>query len=132
MLGSCGMHRSPALKVVKKNSPGESCRKRTPCSATGASRKMISSLLYVKQTSTATSAARAPTITRSRSSSRWSHMGICRSLGSSALSGYRNFCTAERSSALSSWDAPSCRLVTAPHGWWSCWCWPSKGMLVSA
>lgn len=68
---------SPTLKVVKKNSPGESCRNRTPASATGASKNSTSSLLKQKQPPMATPAASRPTSTRSRSSSRWSQMGIC-------------------------------------------------------
>ena len=60
------------LSVVKKNSPGDSCRKRTPWLATGASRNTTRSLDTAKQVSTATPAASAPISTRSRSSSRWS------------------------------------------------------------
>jgi hypothetical protein len=63
---AAGLHDHTAggtLKVVKKNSPGESCRKRTPLVATGASRNTTRSLEKQKHTMMATSAARAPTNT---------------------------------------------------------------------
>ena len=82
----------PTCNVVKKNSPGDSCRNRTPCSATGASRNSTRSFEYRKQMATAEAPAIAPAITRSRSSSRWSHIGISKSPGSSAGFGDRNFC----------------------------------------
>lgn len=75
------------LMVVKKNSPGESCRKRTPCCATGASRKTTKSFEKAKHVSTAVKAARAATMTRSLSSSRWSQIGIEKSSGRSSGSG---------------------------------------------
>lgn len=59
-----------ALMVVKKNSPGESCKNLTPCCATGASKKTTRSLEKQKQVRTAVAAAKAATITLSLSSSK--------------------------------------------------------------
>jgi hypothetical protein len=66
------------LNVVKKNSPGDSCRNRTPASATGASRNNTRSLEKAKHVPIAAPPASSATSTRSRSSSRWSQMGSCR------------------------------------------------------
>ena len=82
----------PTLIVVKKNSPGESCRNLTPCCATGASKKTTKSLEKQKQVSTAVAAAKAATMTLSLSSSKWSHIGMLKSSGRSSGSGYKNFC----------------------------------------
>jgi hypothetical protein len=84
---------SLTLKVVKKNSPGESCRNRTPFIATGASRNTTSSFEKQKHTLMPTSAARPPSMTLSRSSSRWSQIGIWKSFGSSLGSGLSNDCS---------------------------------------
>jgi hypothetical protein len=86
------------LRVTKKYSPGESCRKRTPVEATGASKNLTSWLAYAKQSKM--QAPTAPTLikTRWRSSSRWSHTLISTSSGSSSLSGNRNVCSGDAAS----------------------------------
>mmetsp|Transcript_2118 Transcript_2118/g.5653 ORF Transcript_2118/g.5653 Transcript_2118/m.5653 type:complete len:246 (+) Transcript_2118:495-1232(+) len=86
------------LSDVKKYSPGESCRNRTPCSATGASRKTTSSFAKQKHARMAKPVMRAAMSTRSRSSSRCSHTVISSSESSSSGSGARNFCIAVLSS----------------------------------
>ncbi len=87
------------LNVVKKNSPGESCKNLTPCSATGASRNTTRSLEKQKQVRMAPPAASAAINSRSLSSSRWSQIGISELLSSEA-SGYRKDCNAVFSASL--------------------------------
>lgn len=69
---------------------------------TGASRKTTRSLLKQKQVRMARPAARPEMSTRSRSSSRWSQMGMLRSSGSSSSGGRMNFCMADGSAAVCS------------------------------
>jgi hypothetical protein len=86
------------LRVTKKYSPGESCRKRTPVEATGASKNLTSWLAYAKQSRMQAPTAPTLTKTRWRSSSRWSHTLISTSSGSSSLSGNRNVCSGDAAS----------------------------------
>ena len=78
------------LTVVKKYSPGPSCKNRTPSLATGASRKMTRSLAKQKHSKMAAAHAPAETNARSRSSSRCSQTVMFTSSGSWSSPGYRN------------------------------------------
>lgn len=64
------MDRKFTLRVVKKNSPGDSCRKRTPWELTGASRSIIKSLEKAKQPKIAAPTAKTETNILWRSSSK--------------------------------------------------------------
>jgi hypothetical protein len=75
-----------------------------PASATGASRKTTRSFEKQKHARMDTPEASSATSTRSRSSSRWSQMGISKSSGVSCLSGFRNFWMLDGSSDTSSAD----------------------------
>ena len=66
----------PTLSVVKKYSPGDSCRKRTPCATTGSSKSTTRSLEKQKQARIEKPATMAARNTRSRSSSKCSQMDI--------------------------------------------------------
>lgn len=65
-----GVNYTHTLNVVKKNSPGDSCKNLTPCSATGASRNTTRSLEKQKQVKIDPPAASAAISIRSLNSSK--------------------------------------------------------------
>ena len=76
--------------VVKKYSPGPSCRNRTPISLTGFSRNMTKSFAKQKQSKIPAATAPDEMSALSRSSSKCSQIDISTSSGSSSSPGYRN------------------------------------------
>ena len=89
---------------------------------TGSSRNTTRSLLKQKHVRIAAVPASPATRTRSRSSSKWSQIGIAKSSGNSSLSGYRNFCTAVFSSRTAKFVTSSLLYTSASQSRfrWSC------------
>ena len=86
----------PATLTVVKYSPGPSCKNRTPCDATGSSKKIVKSLAKQKHTRINAPTATALTNARSLSSSRCSQIVIDTSSGSSSSPGYKKLRTCSR------------------------------------